>query len=276
LISLKWRKKLKKVNLSLFIGVLVMTVLASCTTTSFTTSKEYTRTSPATAVDLDYSDPFHVMRTNQLKDLPAGSKIGIISAADSGSFGLFMGAALEDKGLVVREMNLYSLLPPGQQYLTDPKNKFTFIDTLVKDTIDVVNLSTVTEDGEVVRSIDLDALMNKMLPMDDLVTEKQRVEHYLELVSSLKKMVESLNVDYILVGGSPYQGLSYSVKIYDTKTLDLVFSNLIVADETEWRRVVNAPAKSEMISYDFEDENEPMPFWELSYCEMVASKLSVK
>ena len=267
---------MKKVNWSLLTGILILSVLTSCTTTGFTSPKEYTRTSPTSAIELDESDPFHVMRTNQLRDLPAGSKIGIISAVESGSFGIFMGAALEEKGLVVREMNLYSLLPPGQQYLTDPKNKFTFVDTLVKDTIDVINLSSVSENGEEVRNIDLDALINKMFPMDDLVTEKQRVDHYLELVGSLKKMVDSLNVDYIMVGGSPYTGLSYSVKIYDTKTLDLVFSNILVADETEWRRVVTAPAKSELLSYEFEEENEPMPFWELSYCEMVASKLNVK
>jgi len=261
------------------IGLLLLVLLMAtgCATTSFTPQAKYQRVSGQGQIEpRTGSDPFHVIRTEQLAPLPKGATVGIVSAAGPGTFGLFLGSALESKGLVVREMNLYALLPPGQQSLTDPQSRFTFMDTLVQETIKVISETGVAKAEDTTGNIDLDALLNRVVAVDDLTVEKQRITHYLELVASLKSMISALNVDYILVGGAPYTGLCYSVRIYDTKSLNVVFSNLVAADPTEWRKVIPVPQKDDRISYQYADTKEPVAYWELSYSEFVAGKLKIQ
>lgn len=269
---------MKRPHVLALLGIALVVLLAGCSTGGFTSNKEYRRVSATGAMEPTGSaDPFHVIRTEQLAGIPAGSTVGLVSGTGPSAFSIFMGAALESKGLVVREMNYYNLLPPQAQYLTDPQNEFTFMNTLVEETISVIKATGEAQGEEAaVSNIDLDALLAEMYEMDDLVIEKQRTDHYLALVGSLKALIESTNVDYILVAGAPYTGLSYATKIYSTETLNLVFSNITIADEIEWRRVIPAPATGDLISYNFTNEEEPYAYWDLSYCEFLATKIEVQ
>ncbi len=220
---------------------------------------------------------FHVLRSNQLKSIPKGSTIGVLSGG-SGAFSVFMSAALEDKGLVVRAIDLYALLTPMQKSQTDPKADYTFVNNLVANSAEIMRLLAVTNEGEEQlgdKAATIEYLVDKLYTNDSIVVESQRINHFLTLVEDLKKLIVSLNVDYMLLAGPAYIDLSFATQIYNAKTYDLTFSNLFVGSLEEWRKVIARPAANEKLSYEFPEKKEPTPYWELSYCQYIASILEV-
>ena len=271
---------MKKITL---LAALVTAVLlsVSCTSTGgiIPVSSGSGRVQSQAVMDASPStQPYHVIRSSQLSPIPAGSVVGIVSTTGPDALSIFMTAALEAKGLKVREMNLYSLLPPNLQGMTDPAGRYTFTDSLVRETVNIIKTtaSADAEEEDTEGTVDLDALIDRMFTADDLVTEKQRIDHYLNLRSGLVSMIDSLNVEYILVAGSPYDGLSYALKIYDAETLDLVYSNIVISNEEEWRKVIPVPQKGDHLSYNFEEEKEPYAFWDLSYAEYTAAGIEIE
>lgn len=222
------------------------------------------------------SGEFHVTRTEQLSKIPAGSTVGIISG--SGSLGLFLAADLESAGFVVKELNLYSLLTPQQQAMTDPGSDFTFLNYLAADASTalskVTNMSWENTAATDTDPVNLQYVIDKLYAVDSLQVESQRVSHYLTLVENLKDMIKSLNVDYIIVVGPVYQELSFAMKIYETSSANLIFTNIFVGDLMQWRSVISAPQKDENTSYRFDDKKEPMPYWELVYSRFVVEKIN--
>ena len=94
-------------------------------------------------------------------------------------------------------------------------------------------------------------------------------------MEDIKALIKSLNVDYILVSGPAYLELSFSTKIYDSGNYNLIFNNLFVGSLPEWRKVIGSPKTNESLSYEFANESEPTPFWELTYSEYIASILEI-
>ncbi|MDC7124634.1 MAG: hypothetical protein PQJ46_03650 [Spirochaetales bacterium] len=261
----------------LLLGTALIVMLMSCSTTGLGSFQSKPSRVAATKSLDPASDgkPFHVIRTIQQAPIPKGATVGIV-ASTPGAFSIFMSSALESKGLTVRETNLYSFLPPAQQQLIDPQGRYTFMDDLANETVNIVkqkgDASLPTAESSTT-NLDVDALIEKVSDSDDLLIEKQRANHYLSLLDEMKAVIKSLNVDYLLVSGAPYTGLSYSVKIYDTKNFNVVFSNVVVADPVDWREEIGSPEKSKELSFNFETEGEPSPYWDLSYCEYIAGKI---
>lgn len=254
----------------LLIVVPVILALTGCVTT---TSNHQVSAANGT-------EPFHIIRSEQLAPIPEGATIGILGSGSP--LGLFTGAALDTKGLVVRELDLYTLLPGVKIETINPQEQYTFLNTLVEETFKIAKAAAENEpaedggDGALADNLDLDVIVDRLFATDDIVAEEQRANHYLSLVQSLRRMVADLNVDYILVSGAPYTGLCYSTRIYDTQTLDVVFRDFIVANEEEWRKVVPAPKMENGISFDFANEKEPVPYWDFSYAEFMVSKLELE
>jgi hypothetical protein len=204
---------------------------------------------------------FHLMRTEQLRPIPAGSTIGVI-AGSSATLSLFIEADLEAKNFVVRQIDIYNLMTPRQKTLTDPSDDFVFINSLVGSIgrPDKENMGSVVE---------------KLLPTDSLYVENQLAEHYLALVQDLKKMLASLNVDYLVVAGPAYKELSYALRIYDANKFDLVYTSLFVGSPKDWRSVVGVPQKAAGLSYDFDAGLEPTAFWEMAYSRYATDRIKV-
>jgi hypothetical protein len=222
------------------------------------------------------SDSFHISRYFQSEAIPAGSSVGIISA--SGSLGTFLALSLEEKGLNVRNFDLYSLLPYGDIALTNPGTRFMYSDELSGDASEVVRTAAKDPSAEATESteVDVDALIERLYNLDDLVLEAQRVDHYLALKGKLRQMIASMNLNYIIVVGSAYSEYDYQLSIYNATNFDLVFSHIIIADLEEWREVIGKPGQNENLSYKYADEREPLPFFELAYAEFVAGILEVE
>ena len=227
------------------------------------------------SVNKGSKNPYHVMRIEQLHPIAEGSTIGVISGSNNDSLSLFIGAALESRGLVARGVNIYNIIPAMQIDTISPDEEYTFINNLIDDArVIITQTSNKKTGGEIVISnLDVNVLIDKLFETDDVATEKQRTEHYLVLLESLIKVVRSLNVDYILVVHNT--GLNYALKMYDTSNLDIVFTNLIFADINEWRRIIPSPQQNERISYSYAANDEPAYYFELSYCEFIMSKLEV-
>lgn len=204
---------------------------------------------------------FHLMRTEQLRPIPAGSSMGVI-AGSSATLALYIEADLEAKGYTVRQIDIYNLMTPRQKSLTDPSDDFVFINSLVG--------SLGRGDKET-----LGGVVDKLLPTDSLYVENQLAEHYLALVQDLKKMIGSLNVDYLVVAGPAYRELSYALRIYDANKLDLVYTSLFVGTPKDWRSVVGVPQKGQNLSYDFDAGSEPTAFWEMAYSKYAIERIKV-
>jgi hypothetical protein len=227
---------------------------------------------------------FHILRTNQLEVIPAGSVVGILSNSN-GAMNLFMTAALEDRGLIVREINLYNLLTANQKYQTDPQADYSFVNSLVAESGDLMDLLAAANSSEVSEEMGDDIAAQKTAALkflietlydhDSILVESQRINHFLGLVEDIKSLIASMNVDYILASGPAYIELSFATKIYDSENYNLVFNNLFVGTLPEWRKIIGSPQASASISYEFIDENEPTPFWELTYSEYIAKILEI-
>ena len=207
------------------------------------------------------SRAFHIMRSEQLREIPKGASIGVLSSS-GGTLSLFLEADLESKGLLVRQIDISNLLSAHQKEMTDPAADFAFATNLV------ASLQSTNKDAAV-------ALSDKLLAVDDLTIEKQLSDHYLDLYQNVRRMVDSFNVDYLVIVGQPYQEKSYAFRIYDSKKLDLIFSNLFVGDDSEWRSVVGKPKNSDNLSSRFDEKEEPKAYWEMAYSKFVTEKIKI-
>lgn len=216
----------------------------------------------------DYSVPvassggtsnFHLMRTEQLRGIPAGATFGVLSGG-GGTLPIYIEADLEAKGFTVRQVDIYNLVSPRQKALTDPSDDFVFINNLVG------SIGKPEKES-------MGSTIEKLLPTDSLYVENQLAEHYLGLVPDLKRMIASLNVDYLVIAGPPYKELSYALRIYDANKFDLVYTCLFVGDLKNWRSVVGVPQKSPNLSYEFDAGAEPAAFWEMAFSKYATDKI---
>jgi hypothetical protein len=219
------------------------------------------------------SKPFHLMRVEQLKPIPPTASIGVLSG---GTLGLFLEADLESKAFTVRQVDVYGMMSPVQKSMTDPKSDFAFINKISQSAYAPTFLDALARNETKTEALDLPALLDRLDTVDNLVIENQQAEHYLTLLATLKKVVATLGVDYIAVAGPVYQELSYAIKIYDTKTYDLVYTAMFVGDLTEWRKQVGAPVKGPTLSYDFNANEEPTAFWEMAFSKYATDRINKK
>jgi len=238
--------------------------LAACATASHSVLAP----SPSTKRDYGHTltsagsgKSFYLMRAEQLRAIPAAASIGVVSAG-GGTLPLYIEADLEAKGFTVRQIDIYNLVTPRQKALTDPLGDFVFINNLVGSVgqLDKENAG---------------AAIEKLLPTDSLYVENQLADHYLALVQDLKKMIASLNVDYLVLVGPAYQELSYALKIYDTNKSDLIYTCMFVGDQKNWRSVVGVPQKGPNLGYDFDAGSEPTAFWEMAFSRYAIDKIKI-
>lgn len=224
------------------------------------------------------SGSFHLTRIQQAKLFKKGDTIGVISGGDFSQLGFYMASALNSREFTVRELDIHSILPSEKQMKITPQYLYNFQDILVREIVNITKttgaVGTETNDIKIPGNLDIDNLINKLYDIDDITVTQQRLEHYLSLEGKVRELINTLNVDYILVTGSPYKELSYSTVIYDARTLDIVYQNLIVADIEEWRRTVPTPG-SEGISINFDSNQEPHAYLDLSYAEYAVSKIEM-
>ena len=217
----------------------------------------------------DYSQPlaslggldFHMMRIEQLRNIPAGSSMGVISTG-SPTIPLFLEADLVAKGFVVRQTDIYGMVSPREKALTDPSDDFAFLNGIIA-TLGQADKSNVG------------AGVDQLLPADKIDLENQLAEHYLTLYASLKKLVSLLNVDYIVVVAPVFKELSYSMKIYDTSKYDMVYTCLFAGNTRQWRAMIGSPQKSPNLSFDFKPETEPTAFWEMAFSRFAVDRLKI-
>jgi hypothetical protein len=223
----------------------------------------------ATPAKRDYSQPlasvggadFHMMRIEQLRNIPAGSSIGVVSTGST-TIPLFLEADLEAKGFVVRQTDIYGMVSPREKYLTDPSDDFAFLNGLIA-TLGQSDKSNVG------------AGIDKLLPTDKIDLENQLAEHYLTLYTNLKKLISLLNVDYLVVVSPVFKELSYSMKIYDTSKFDLIYTCLFAGNTRQWRAMIGSPQKSPNLSFDFKAESEPTAFWEMAFSKFAVDRLKI-
>lgn len=271
-------KKTLLLTAAVLLTVMLLSACGSVVPGIMSVSKSGTARNYSVAVNsANGNGDFHVLRTSQLKSIRGGSTVGVLTGG-SGAFSVFMAAALEDKGLTVRAIDLYALTTPTQKSQTDPKADYSFVNSLVANSGDLMRLLAVTNEGEDQlgdKAATIEYLVEKLYTNDSIVVESQRINHFLTLVEDLKKLIASMNVDYILLAGPAYTELSFAVQIYNAATYELTFSNLFVGSLDEWRKVIARPAANENLSYEFPENKEPTPYWELSYCQYIASVLKV-
>lgn len=220
----------------------------------------------------DYSQPslpstggidFHIMRIEQLRGIPAGSVIGVVSTS-SPTLPLFLEADLEAKGFTVRQIDIYGMVSPRERSLTDPSDDYAFLNGLIATM------------GEADKANAAGAV-DKLLPADKLDFENQLAEHYIALYANLKKLVSLLNVDYLVVVAPVFKELSYCMKIYDTTRFDLIYTCLFAGNMRTWRSMIGAPQKNPPnLSYEFlKPDSEPAAFWEMAFSKFAVEKLKV-
>jgi hypothetical protein len=210
------------------------------------------------------SGDFHIMRAEQLRGIPAGSDVGVISSV-AGGLSLFVEADLEAKGLVARQIDVYGMMSPRERAITDPAEDFAYINDLIGV---LAKADGAGKEGAA-------AAIDKLLPADKIDLENQLAERYLVLYQNLKKMVSALNVDYLVLVGPAYSELSYSMRIYDTTRFDLVYTCLFVGDAKEWRSVIGSPQKNVNLSYYYRSDSEPTAFWELAFSKFAVDRIKI-
>jgi hypothetical protein len=206
---------------------------------------------------------FHIMRIEQLRGIPAGSTMGVVSTA-SPTMPLFLEADLEAKGFTVRQIDIYGMVSPRERTLTDPSDDYAFLNGLI---------ATMGEADKANAAGSVD----KLLPADKLDLENQLAEHYLALYGNLKKLVSLLNVDYLVVVSPIFKEQSYCMKIYDTTRFDLIYTCLFAGNLRTWRSMIGTPQKSPPnLSYEFlKPDSEPAAFWEMAFSKFAVEKLKV-
>ncbi len=227
---------------------------------------------PQAPKELAPSGEYFILRSEQLRALVKGASIGIISGSASETTSIFMTAALEARGITVREINLYSMIPGMQLTMIGSGNDFTYVNQLAKDANTILLERAKLAEA---KDFNMDTLIDKVLKTDNIVSETMRTDHYLTLLASLAKTIDSLNVGYIMVvGGGPQ---NFRTVIYDVKNYDVVYSNFISASLEAWRDKIPKPALSEhKLSYQYEPKKEPGMFFTMSYCEYIVSKMTIE
>lgn len=247
------------------VSVLALAGCASGAPTPFVPSNaQAKRDFSAPLVSSGASSDFHIMRSEQLRGIPSGSDVGVISSV-AGGLPLFVEADLEAKGLVARQIDVYGMMSPRERDITDPAQDFAYIN----DLIGVLAKADGAGKEGVAASID------KLLPSDKIDLENQLAERYLTLYQNLKKLVGALNVDYLVLVGPAYTELSYSMRIYDTNRFDLVYTCLFVGDKKEWRSVIGSPQKTVNLSYYYRSESEPLAYWELAFSKFAVDRIKI-
>jgi hypothetical protein len=245
---------------ALTLGGCASTAAAAFTPSSAPTKRDFSAPLESSGGGND----FHIMRSEQLRNIPTGSSIGVISTGSAG-LPLFVEADFEAKGLTVRQIDIYNLMSPREKSLTDPADDFAYIN----DLIGVIAKNERPDKENVAASVD------KLLPADKLDLENQLVDHYLGLYQNLKKMVASLNVDYLVIVGPVYKELSYAMRIYDATKLDLVYTCLFVGAVSEWRTVIGTPQKTMNLSYYYKSGSEPTAYWELAFSKFAIDRIKI-
>jgi hypothetical protein len=219
----------------------------------------------------DYSQPlqsvgggasdFHIMRIEQLRGIPTGSSVGVVSGGSS-TLGLFVESDLMSKGFVVRQIDIYSLLSPREKSLIDPADDFAFFGNLV------ANIGAGDKGGAA-------ASLDKLLPNDKVELENQLAERYVTLYGNLKKLVSLLNVDYLVVVGPVFKEMSYMMRIYDLNRFDIVYSCMFAGDTKQWRNMIGFPQKSPSSSFGFKTDAEPAAFWEMAFSKFAVDRMKI-
>jgi len=242
----------------------MLTLLGSCTTTS-SSSKAGNGT-----------DKFHINRFYQSEALPKGATVGIINTGADRS--VFLAAALEEAGLNVREYDIYSLLNGADVERINPRDRFVYKAELADDasTVVVKAAEDAAADGAGSTDINVDNLIEKLFDLDDILIEEQRLDHYLKLKANLRKLLDSMSLDYILITGSRYQEHHYETFIYKASNLNVVFSHFFIANTEEWRDIMAKPVEKENLSYNYTAEKEPAPYFDLVYAEYMTGLLVIK
>jgi hypothetical protein len=219
----------------------------------------------------DYSQPlqsvgagasdFHILRVEQLRAMPAGASVGIISNG-SPTLPIFIESDLMAKGFLVRQIDIYALLSPRERTLIDPADDLAFFNNLV------ANLGA----GDRASGA---ASLDKLLPADKLDLESQLADHYIALYANLRKLVSLLNVDYLVTVGPVFKEMSYVLRIYDASKSDLVYTCMFAGDSRQWRAMIGQPQKSPSASFDFKAETEPAPFWEMAFSKFAVDRMKI-
>jgi hypothetical protein len=227
-------------------------------TTSTPAKRDYTQ--PLASVGA--SSDFHLMRIEQLRNIPAGSSMGVISNG-SATLPLFLEADLEAKGFIVRQTDIYSMVSPRERALTDPSEDFAFLNGLI---------ATMSGAGD---KANAGASVDKLLPADKLDLENQLAEHYVALYANLRKLISLLNVDYLVIVSPVFKEISFSMKVYDTAKFDLYYTCLFAGNPRQWRAIVGTPQKSPNLSFDFKADSEPAAFWEMAFSKYAVERLKI-
>ncbi|MDC7224966.1 MAG: hypothetical protein PQJ60_14555, partial [Spirochaetales bacterium] len=155
----------------------------------------------------------------------------------------------------------------------DSASTFVYKEDLAGDASDVVKKAA---EGAGSTNVNVDALIDKLISLDDMVVEKQRLDHYLELKARLRALLDSMSLDYVIIVGGRYQEHHYETYIYKTSNLNLIFNHYLIANTDEWREFMTKPSENENLSYTYADGQEPTPFYDLVYAEYLASILEIK
>jgi hypothetical protein len=204
---------------------------------------------------------FHIMRIEQIRNVPAGASVGVVSAG-SPTLGLFVESDLMAKNFVVRQVDIYGLLSPRERSLTDPAEDIAFFSNLI------ANLGAGDKDMAA-------ANIEKLLPADKLDLENQLAEHYITLHSNLKKLISLLNVDYLVIVGPVFKEMSYMLRVYDVSRFDVVYSCMFAGDTKQWRNMIGFPQKSPSVSFGFKTDAEPVAFWELAFSKFAIDRMKI-
>jgi hypothetical protein len=257
-------------------GLLALSLMSCATSMPNLAADSSRREPPALLTAAGIGSQGHIMRIQQLRDIPRGATVGILSGGASLSG--FLEMDLESKGLVVRQIDVYSMLSARQKTMIDPAGDFVYINSVIDNLPALIKESSTAATGK--EGILGEKLLNeKLLTQDSIAVELQLAEHYLDLVATLRDLIKSLNVEYLIVAGPAYTELSYAAKIYDSLKFDLIYTCLFIGAPSDWRNMVGNPQKDQIpngkASWSFEAGKEPAAYWEMSFSSFAAKNLIV-
>jgi len=257
-------------------GILALSLTSCVTSMPNLATSSSRRESPAPLTAAGIGSQGHIMRIQQLRDIPKGATIGILGGG--ASLGGFLEMDLESKGLVARQIDVYAQLSARQKTMIDPAGDFVYFNSIIENLPTIIKESSTAATGK--DGILGEKLLNeKLLNQDSIAIELQLADHYLDLVTTLRELIKSLNVDYLVVAGPAYAELSYMARIYDSLKFDLVYSCLFVGAPSDWRNMVGNPQKDQIpngkASWSFEAGKEPAAYWAMSFSSFAAKNLVI-
>lgn len=257
-------------------GILALGLTSCATSMPNLSANSSRREPPALLTAAGIGSQGHIMRIQQLRDIPKGASIGILGGG--ASLGGFLEMDLESKGLVARQIDIYAQLSARQKTMIDPAGDFVYINSIINNLPALIKESSTAAAGK--EGVLGEKLLNeKLLSQDSIAIELQLADHYLDLITTLRELIKSMNVDYLVVAGPAYTELSYSARIYDSLKFDLVYSCLFVGAPSDWRNMVGNPQKDQIpngkASWSFEAGKEPAAYWAMSFSSFAAKNLIV-